>query len=174
MKDSKPSIILSGINCGGNPADEVNMSGTLGAAFTGLMFGVPSIAVSQVFTVRNEIKWGTARQITPRLLRHFLVSGWHKDTCLSINIPDLPPEQIKGYAWTRQGQGNITGVKVDERKDHRDKNYYWLKLLRQEAARDGNDLAILQRGDVAVTALSLNRSVDVEEAPVTFDHAYDR
>nr|MDP9128705.1 5'/3'-nucleotidase SurE [Pseudomonadota bacterium] len=123
MKDARPTYLLAGINSGGNIGDEVNLSGTLGAAFTGLMLGVPSVGISQTFTVRSEIKWNTARAIAPLLLRHFLSVGWPNELCLSINIPDLPPEAISGFSWATQSQGIIQDVEVDERKDHRDGSY---------------------------------------------------
>ncbi len=170
MKDTKPSLILSGINAGGNSGDEVNLSGTLGAAFTGLMFGVPAIGISQDFTIRKEIRWDTARVIAPKVLRHFLTEGWRKETCLSINIPDLPPEEILGFSWARQGHRNIVSVEVDQREDHRDKSYYWLKLQREKPLISGTDLEVLLgRKEVSVVALGLNRSIDTKEPSVLFD-----
>jgi 5'-nucleotidase len=173
MADAKPSLILSGVNAGGNAGDEVNLSGTIGAAFMGLMSGVPSIALSQNFTDRTAIKWDTARAIAPKMLHHFLTHGWRKETCLSINIPDLPPEKITGFAWARQGQGNLSSILVDRREDHRAGYYYWLKLMQNDVAVDGTDLGVLHRGKVSVTALGLNRSVDVREEPVIFGETVD-
>jgi 5'-nucleotidase len=97
MKGKPPSMILSGINAGSNTGDDVNLSGTLGAAFMGLMLGIPSIGFSQVCETRKTARWDTARAVTPHLLRYFLAKGWAKDICLSINIPDMPANKVSRY-----------------------------------------------------------------------------
>src|ERR1700704_4055748 len=49
MRDAPPEAVLSGVNCGGNLGVETVFSGTVGAAMTGTLLGLPSIALSQVF-----------------------------------------------------------------------------------------------------------------------------
>src|SRR5215208_5921385 len=43
----KPDLIVSGINHGSNLGDDVTYSGTVAAAFEGIVLGLPAIAVSQ-------------------------------------------------------------------------------------------------------------------------------
>ena len=43
----KPDLIVSGINHGANLGDDVTYSGTVAAAFEGIVLGLPAIAVSQ-------------------------------------------------------------------------------------------------------------------------------
>lgn len=169
MKDAKPSLLLSGINSGANVGEEVNLSGTLGAVFTGLMFDIPSIGLSQAFITRKNINWAAARSIAPKVLRYFLKQGWPQDTCLSINIPDRPAETIKGFSWAQQSRRNITAIQANEREDQREGMYYWLKVIR-ETPQDGTskDCSILEHGEVTVTALKLDRSVATSESFVPF------
>jgi 5'-nucleotidase len=171
MKDNKPSLILSGINPGDNTGDAVNLSGTLGAAFMGLMMGTPSIGISQAHKHGEETRWDTARAIAPIMLRHFLTYGWKKDTCLSINIPNLPAEEIPGFTWAKQSLKNAVELRVDVLKDTSDELYYWERHFHQTPSQDHSDWTVLQRGHVAVTALGLDRSIDVREPPVLFDEA---
>ncbi len=172
MADKKPSLILSGVNAGSNVGDEISLSGTLGAAFTGLLLGIPSIAISQNCRTRPETKWETTQAILPKILHHFLVHGWRKETCLSINIPDLPAKEITGFSWGQQSQKNIVGIHIEKREDRRQQDYYWLSLVdKAPAAKNHNDYTILQRGEVAVTALGHERSIDVSEPSVIFDEA---
>lgn len=172
MGDKKPSLILSGINSGSNLGDEVSLSGTLGAAFTGMLFDIPSIALSQACKTRQTARWDTAAFIAPKIISHFLVHGWKKDTCLSINIPDLPAQEITGFSWARQSQKNIGGVHVEKRQDPREQNYYWLSLIDKDPILKHNcDAAILNRGEVAVTALGHERSVEVNEPSILFEDA---
>ena len=44
----KPDLVVSGINCGANMGDDTMYSGTVAAAIEGYLFGVPSIAFSQI------------------------------------------------------------------------------------------------------------------------------
>ena len=52
MKDDKPDLILSGVNRGQNLADDINYSGTIGAAMEGAIHNIKSIAFSQVFITK--------------------------------------------------------------------------------------------------------------------------
>jgi 5'-nucleotidase len=44
----RPDLVVSGINNGANMGDDTIYSGTVGAAMEGYLFGIPSIAFSQV------------------------------------------------------------------------------------------------------------------------------
>src|SRR5207247_9891698 len=46
MKESRPDIVVSGINFGPNLGDDVTYSGTISAAFEGALLNIPSIAFS--------------------------------------------------------------------------------------------------------------------------------
>ena len=43
----RPDLILSGINHGSNLGDDITYSGTVAAAFEGIVLGIPAIAISQ-------------------------------------------------------------------------------------------------------------------------------
>ena len=43
----RPDLIVSGINHGSNLGDDVTYSGTVAAAFEGIVLGIPAVAVSQ-------------------------------------------------------------------------------------------------------------------------------
>lgn len=171
MAQSPPALILSGINSDTNLGDEVNLSGTVGAAFMGLTLGIPSIAFHQAGVKLNGARWQTARAIVPKVLAHLLRTGWRRETCLSVNLPDLPPESITRLSWTRQAQRNIAGIGVRAER-HRQQDYFWLSLHTKEPDKKGNtDHACVMRGEVAVTALALDRSVEITSPPVAFGEA---
>ena len=46
LLDRAPTLIVSGINLGGNLGDDITYSGTVAAAFEGIMLGIPAIAIS--------------------------------------------------------------------------------------------------------------------------------
>ena len=72
MRDAPPDMILSGINRGANLGVETVFSGTVGAAMTGLLLGVPSVALSQAFTDRDAVPWATAESLAPDVLRRLV------------------------------------------------------------------------------------------------------
>lgn len=161
MKENPPQLILSGINAGQNCGDETNFSGTIGAAMTGLMLGVPSIAVSQACASRKEARWDTARAHVPTVLQLLLQQGWRKETCVSVNLPDTEPDQVHNIAWTRQSQKNIAGFKIEARIDLRESDYYWLYVDRAVPELDNaSDIAALKRNQIAISCLSLDRSIN--------------
>ena len=49
LEDGVPDIVVSGINLGHNLGDDVTYSGTVAAAFEGVLLGWPAIAVSQEY-----------------------------------------------------------------------------------------------------------------------------
>lgn len=169
MRENRPNLLLSGVNAGRNVGDEINLSGTVGAALCGLMLGVPSIALSQECQSRDSINWEPARAHIPTLLQHFLAKGWRKDTCLSVNIPDIPPDMIRDFAYARAGTKNITRIEVEERTDKRENNYYWFSLGRtpENVGDEESDIAIMRKGQIAVTAVTLDRSLSLGRAAVS-------
>ena len=167
MKDNPPDLILSGINRGRNVGEDVNNSGTTGAAFTGLMYGVPSIALSMSYGAsRKKVRWETARAVLPDILANFLHEGWDAGHCLSINIPDVAPDAITGIGWTHLARKVTTSFRVEPREDLREKEYFWIHPVRSEGITDSSsDVAALARGQVSITALTLDRSLTVMPAP---------
>ena len=49
----EPDVVVSGINHGSNLGDDITYSGTVAAAFEGIVLGIPGIAVSQQSTARE-------------------------------------------------------------------------------------------------------------------------
>ncbi len=49
---ARPDLIVSGINHGANLGDDVTYSGTVAAAFEGIVLGIPAVAISQQSAAR--------------------------------------------------------------------------------------------------------------------------
>lgn len=95
----KPDLVITGINHGPNLSTDVLYSGTVGAAAEGLIADIPSIAVS--LCTHEDYDFTTAAEATLNIVSYFKN---HKDCLnyvLSINVPALPKEEIKGYKITR-------------------------------------------------------------------------
>ena len=159
LMDSPPQLLLSGINKGANLGVETLYSGTVGAAMTGLLLGIPSIALSQYFTRRDSVRWDTARTLAPGVIRQLLGKGWEQSACLNINFPDVAPEQAGPVQITRQGHGRMDGVSVNERTDFRESSYYWLSITRhQHPEAADTETRVVTQGGISVTPLQFDRT----------------
>lgn len=156
LKESKPDLVLSGINRGGNLGEDVHYSGTVAAAMEGALLGVPSVALSQFFADRHKVKWSTAKTWTPKVLKKVLAAHWPTGTFVNVNFPDVPSGKVKGIEVVRQGRRKIGGgltIGVDPRGDE----YFWIGPQRDEQKfLKGTDLAAVNEGAVSVTPLTLD------------------
>ena len=140
---SRPQLIVSGINKGGNLGDDVTYSGTVSAAFEGALLGIPSFAISLV--ARSHFKFHTAAQFAVRMAEYIMKKGLPKDTFLNVNVPNLEGKEIKSYKITTQGRWSRNGNAVVEKVDPRGGKYYWI---------GSEDLIFEKRGDTDFEAVS--------------------
>jgi 5'-nucleotidase len=163
MAAAPPQLLLCGVNRGANLGVETVFSGTVGGAMTGVMLGIPSIALSQAWTDRAQIRWDAAATLGAGVVRRLLAAGWSAGTCLSINFPDLPPAEAGPLTLARQSFGLIQGINVLERTDPRGFGYYWVGFRRgrHEPGSD-SDIEALEAGNVVVTPLRCDRTDDAD------------
>ena len=159
MRGSPPQLLLSGVNRGANLGIETVFSGTVGGAMTGMMLGIPSIALSQAWTNREAVRWETAAALGPRIVQDLMNIGWSSGTCLSINFPDLPADEAGPLTLARQGAGSVEGMDVEPRIDPRGFTYYWVSFRRGDRDQGPeSDVAALNAGRVVVTPLRYDRT----------------
>jgi 5'-nucleotidase len=159
MKGSPPQLLLSGVNRGANLGIETVFSGTVGGAMTGMMLGIPSIALSQAWTDAAKIPWETAATLGPGIIRRLLDIGWSASTCLSINFPGLGPDEVGPLTLARQGAGSVQGMEVEARTDPRGFTYYWVSFRRGEREQGAeSDIEALNAGQIVVTPLRYDRT----------------
>ncbi len=87
-------VVVSGINHGSNLGDDITYSGTVAAAFEGLVLGLPAIAVSQQsqaremdFRLGSQFDFTTAAQFTARVVQELHEVPLPAGTLLNINVP---------------------------------------------------------------------------------------
>lgn len=158
IQDKRPTLVLSGVNRGGNLAEDVTYSGTIAGAMEGVLCKIPSIALSQA--VGRDWKpehFATAERFGPGLVQELVRTGWDSSVLLNINFPGLPPEQVKGVRVTRQGIRDESQVLVDKRIDARGFPYYWFGLRHTFGTpADGTDLQAVRAGYISVGPLHLD------------------
>ncbi len=159
MRDAPPDMILSGINRGANLGVETVFSGTVGAAMTGLLFGIVSVALSQAFSDRAAVPWATAESLAPDVLRRLAGLGLVGGACLNVNFPDCPARQAGPLTLTRQGVGRLDGIEVVSRTDPRGLSYHWLQMRRGRGEdAPGSETAALAAGAITLTPLRFERT----------------
>ena len=163
LGDTRPDIVLSGVNRGRNVAEDVVYSGTIAGALEGTILGLPSFALSQEFSIatREAPLWDTALKFGPLILRKVIAAGIPKNTVINVNFPACAPDDVLGIRVTRQGKRNLGFLRVDERRDGRGNPYFWIGFERAaalETPAEGTDLAALAARYVSVTPLRLDRT----------------
>ena len=150
----RPALVMSGINTGPNLGDDVTYSGTVAGAYEGMLLGIPSIAISNASYEARE--FDAIAQVGVILARHVLEYGLPVDTVLNVNVPQLPLEELQGFAITKQGLRNY-GDEIHERKDPRGLRYYWIGGMRPDhIVHDGTDFEAIAENKISVTPLHRN------------------
>ncbi|WP_186145377.1 5'/3'-nucleotidase SurE [Burkholderia gladioli] len=165
MREARPELVLSGINRGANLGTETVFSGTVGAAMTSMLLGIPAIALSQAVAARNAVPWGTAAAHAAGVIRQLAQAGWERDACLNVNFPSVAADAVGSLKVTQQGIGLLGGIEVVSRTDPRELDYHWLRLSRgpRDDAPD-SEAASLRAGHVTVTPLKFERTHDTARA----------
>ena len=120
----KPDLCLSGINHGANHSINVIYSGTMSAAMEASIEGIPSIGFS-LLDYRYEADFTASKQIVHKIVKKLLSQKMDKHLLLNVNIPAVPPSEIKGIRICKQAYAKYE-EDFDERLDPHGKKYYWL------------------------------------------------
>lgn len=158
-----PHVCVAGVNHGPNLGDDVTYSGTVGAALEGTLFGVPSVAVSQIgggadadFSVAAEVAASLAEILGRRRVR--LPPG----SFLNVNLPEGPPLGVSATRLARRTYRN--GILT--REDPRGRTYYWVGGEPVWDAAPGTDQhAVTGLSRVSVSLLGADLSLSVPGAP---------
>lgn len=153
LLESRPDLVVSGINRGGNLGDDITYSGTVSAAMEATLMGVPAFAVSQEGHRFQAEDFANAGTIARDLARKILHRGMPADSLLNVNVP---PGEPRGVCLTRQGKRRY-GDLVVEKVDPRGRKYYWIgagELGFEDVP--GTDFHALAKGCVSVTPLHLD------------------
>ena len=121
--EKTPSMVVSGINQGGNLGTCAIYSGTVSAATEASIEGIPAIAISlDSFESSN---FNFAAKFGAKLTKIILKNGLPDGVALNVNIPAVPESEVKGVSITRQGKSRVIET-FDKRVDPRNNTYYWM------------------------------------------------
>lgn len=160
----RPEAVVSGINKGENlTLQDIFASGTVAAALSAALLGIPAIAFSMEIPAKRTIVHGRsdpsfavpariAAEILSEVLEHGLPRGIDM---LNVNFP---------WGTTLETRVKITSLEtrkwrdsVVEREDPRGRPYYWLWGSRMpNFRRDSDAYAVHKMGAISISPLSLD------------------
>lgn len=153
--DYDHDMVVSGINDGANLGDDVLYSGTVAAAVEGRYLGLPALALSLVTERDSGQHFDTAARVAAEMVMRIQHSPLHS-TILNINVPDLPYEQLKGYAVTRLGFRH-RAERIVPTLDPRGRPVYWIGPAGAgQDTGEGTDFHAVANGFISVTPLQID------------------
>lgn len=157
LLDDRPDLVVSGINCGANMGDDTMYSGTVAAAIEGYIFGIDSIAFSQIDKGWAELP--SAAAMAGKIVERFLARREKNPAdpiLLNVNMPNLPLHAMQGIRTTRLGRRHNAERMIDE-INPRGMPIYWLGAAgKPRDASEGTDFWATQHGFVSVTPLQID------------------
>ena len=94
LLDSKPDMLISGINPGANVGVNTNYSGTVAAAKEAALYGMLAMAVS--IQGHESDRLDDAAKFVEKLAVKVAENGLLPGTFLNVNIPNIPFSKISG------------------------------------------------------------------------------
>jgi 5'-nucleotidase len=152
----RPDLVVSGINNGANMGDDTLYSGTVGAAMEGYLFGIPSLAISQVDKGWAHIEDAAlkARDLVQHLHQQSLMGT--RPWLLNVNIPNRPYAQIGPVRMCRLGRRH-SAEPVITQVSPRGETMYWIGAAGPAMDdAEGTDFHAVRQGEIAVTPLQVD------------------
>jgi 5'-nucleotidase len=151
--DSRPDLIVSGINQGQNMGDDTLYSGTVAAATEGYLFGIPAIAFSQVKKGWEFID--DAARFALNMVQHKL-GNFDEPYLLNVNIPNCHYADIKGVQITRLGRRHPSEPVIKSTDPHGNPIFWIGPSGIAKDGGEGTDFHAVAEGYASVTPLQID------------------
>ena len=153
---SRPDLIVSGINHGANLGDDVTYSGTVAAAFEGIVLGIPAVAVSQQsskgemgFRFGRSFDFAVAAGFTAGLVARLAAEPAPAGTLFNVNCPAGEPGGVEvTHLGKRLYNDELKLVGEDGSGKRRYEIYGFEPSFEDE---QGSDLSAIANGRISVT-----------------------
>ncbi|MBW6488104.1 5'/3'-nucleotidase SurE [Sulfurimonas sp.] len=166
--DSKPDLLISGINRGSNMGEDITYSGTAAGAMEGVLHGIASIAISQVMDFTNpDGDFTLAQEAIKKLVTKIREGSFPlpEREFLNVNIPpDIDSSDNKGAKI----EVTYAGYRLYANDSHLHRNprgeeYYWLGThplnFSARIGKEGiSDYEAIEAGNISITPIQLDMS----------------
>lgn len=165
LKGQTVDLVVSGPNGGPNLADSWFVSGTIGAARTAAYMGLPAVAVSGLDSSQPDQVAALAEWISA-LARSRAVRDMEPLTYLTVAVPRMPPDQIRGVRIAPRAHV-LSGFDVNRVADVETgagaASIWTLRTTtNSDLARSGEDVPLYLEKWIVVTPMIVDERVDRE------------
>ena len=166
LKNRPVGLVLSGPNGGANLADGWFGSGTIGAARAAAYIGLPAVAVSGLDSSEPAQVNALAAWVAA-LARSQAVRALEPLTYLTVAVPRVPPEQIRGVRIAPRAR-LLTGFDVNqvasvERDDDGPVSIWSLRAVSNASlAAPNDDVSLYRENWIVVTPMTVDEHADRE------------
>jgi 5'-nucleotidase len=150
----RPDLVVSGINQGANMGDDTLYSGTVAAAMEGYLFGIPSIAFSQVDKGWEHLD--AAARVARSVIEHALRNPRPGPWLLNVNIPNRADADQLPRRLTRLGRRHASEPVIQQLSPRGDTLYWIGPPGDAREAGEGTDFHATTHGAVSMTPLQVD------------------
>lgn len=150
LLETKPDLVVSGVNRGSNFGLNAYISGTVAAAREAAMQGIPAIASS--LDIAGHPNYGPAAAATARVATIVKQDGLPRGIFLNVNVPAGPAAAHKGLKFARQSS-QMGMERFDEARTPYGRRLFWSFFEQPTTAEPDSDVQAALDGYVAVTPL---------------------
>lgn len=168
MRDSRPELLISGINPGANLANNIFYSGTVAAATEAALWNIPAIALSvQVTSPERDPHFDTAAEVLQSLLEKDAGKKVPRGKVLNVNVPELPYRDLRGMKWTRTARfsSDTKFRQLEPGRVFAYDRYRQLPVLE----KSGTDVEALENSMVSLTLLESGRTSSFNTSKLEFE-----
>lgn len=151
-------LVVSGVNAGLNVGRDVLYSGTVGAALTAQLLGVPAIAVSLDWWGTGAARWESARWALRQAIAMWRRGTEQTPIVFNVNVPNLPPAKLMGMRQTAFSTATFLGRYRFQPSPHGETAILAIRddtrpHVQRNGAEAWDDAAAVAQGYVSLTPL---------------------
>lgn len=172
--DKDIELVVSGINQGPNLADDITYSGTACAAMEGVIFNVPSIAISLDMDSQDKIRHNeTAAETVISILEWMNKKPMPKGIFFNVNVPNVSLSELRGITVTKKGVRRYVD-KIRGADSENGSRAFLIGGRIEDVMTEGTDVWAVAHGFASITPVHLEMTSfkDYEEAKLSNMEAY--
>jgi 5'-nucleotidase len=155
LLEERPDVVVSGINNGVNLGTVTFYSATIGSAREAAFVGIPAIAVN--LAKGKTMDYGPAAAFTADLVKRLKDLPLQPGTFLNVNVPNLPPAEIKGVMAVPQDTRPPLQF-YEKRVNPWGQIYYWNTYKEHETGDRKTDIWAIRNGYIALTPFQIDQT----------------